>query len=129
MTLIREILMLLAGLLAAAQPLEEPPRVQSAPPPAPILVPVTLAELLPRDQVFELAFDVSGSEAWAAEAVAVAHCESRFDPSALGAAGEEGMFQVRAIYHGHVPESPRGQVAQAFEVWSEHGWGIWSCRP
>lgn len=36
-------------------------------------------------------------------------------------------MKVRAIYHGHVPESPRGQTEQAYGIWREHGWQPWSC--
>lgn len=64
-----------------------------------------------------------------AEALAVAWCESRYDPRAVGAHGEKGLFQVHPAFWGPVTEDPAGQVAQAFAIWQRHGWGVWSCQP
>jgi hypothetical protein len=63
------------------------------------------------------------------EALAVAWCESRFDPQAVGDYGERGLFQVHPGFWGPVPPDPQGQVAQAHAIWREHGWGPWRCRP
>jgi hypothetical protein len=63
------------------------------------------------------------------EALAVAWCESRFDPRAVGAYGERGLFQVHPGFWGPVPTEPEGQVAQAYAIWREHGWEPWRCRP
>ena len=63
------------------------------------------------------------------EALAVAWCESRFDPEAVGAYGERGLFQTHPAFWGPVPPDPQGQVAQAYAIWAEHGWEPWSCRP
>lgn len=63
------------------------------------------------------------------EALAVAQCESRLDPGAVGRYGERGLFQVWPEMWGPVPSDPAGQAAQAYAIWREHGWGPWSCRP
>lgn len=63
------------------------------------------------------------------EALRVAWCESRFDPQAVGEAGERGLFQVLPHVWGPVPAEPAGQVAQAHEIWQKHGWRPWTCRP
>jgi hypothetical protein len=64
-----------------------------------------------------------------ANAMAVSSCETggTFNPGAIGAHGEEGVFQVRGIYHGSVPSDIAGQVQQAARIQSEQGWGPWSC--
>lgn len=59
----------------------------------------------------------------------MAWCESRLEPGAVGRYGERGLYQVRPEFWGPVPADPVGQVAQAYEIWREHGWGPWSCRP
>lgn len=94
---------------------------------APILSPATY--VLTADEVYEVALAASGSPAWAREAVAVSYCESRHRPDAVGALGERGAWQVRPEYHGPVPADALGQAEQAYRVWSEAGWGPWSCRP
>jgi len=63
------------------------------------------------------------------EALAVAWCESRLDSQATGMYGERGLFQVHPAFWGPVPEDPVGQVAQAFAIWQQHGWEVWTCRP
>lgn len=63
------------------------------------------------------------------EALAVAWCESRLDPAAVGRYGERGIYQVRPEVWGPVPGDAQGQVAQAYEIWREHGWRPWSCQP
>lgn len=59
----------------------------------------------------------------------MAWCESRLGPGRVGRHGERGLFQVLARYWGPVPEDAAGQVAQAYEIWREHGWRPWSCQP
>jgi hypothetical protein len=63
------------------------------------------------------------------EALTVAWCESRYDPRAVGTHGEKGLFQMHPAFWGAVPEDPVGQVAQAFAIWQQHGWEVWTCRP
>lgn len=58
----------------------------------------------------------------------VAMCESGGNPGAVGAAGEQGAFQVLARYHGPVPADLYGQAAQAAQIVAAHGWGPWSCH-
>jgi len=62
-------------------------------------------------------------------ALRVSGCETggTYNPGAIGAHGEEGIFQVRAIYHGAVPRDIAGQVQQAAGIWSAYGWQPWSC--
>ena len=124
MNLIRVLLPVLAVVLggigytpAVEEP--EPIRVQSEAP-EPILVPVTLADLLP---------ETSWPESEWPAVEAVAWCESRWDPSAVGLLGEQGVLQVRPEFHGPVPTDVLGQLEQGFDIWSEYGWQPWSCRP
>jgi hypothetical protein len=58
----------------------------------------------------------------------VAMCESGGDPTEVGAAGEEGAFQVLAVFHGEVPADIYGQAEQAAGIVAEQGWGPWSCQ-
>lgn len=63
-----------------------------------------------------------------ATAYRVAMCESGGNPGAVGAAGEQGAFQVLARYHGPVPADLYGQAAQAARIVAAHGWGPRSCH-
>ena len=58
----------------------------------------------------------------------IAWCESRFDPAVVGAVGEQGIFQVRAIYWGPVPSDMLGQAEQAARIVEVHGTWPWSMR-
>lgn len=60
-------------------------------------------------------------------AYSVAMCESGGDPTEVGAAGEQGAFQVRAEYHGPVPSDLYGQALQAAAIVAEQSWQPWSC--
>jgi len=68
----------------------------------------------------------------AAEACAVAWCESRWDPDAYNPAGPyRGYFQVAAM---HVAEplrlyEPAFNVAAALRLWQASGWQPWGCKP
>ena len=93
----------------------EPIRVQSE---APILVPVTLAALLPETSWPESEWETVEAVAW---------CESRWDPSAVGLLGEQGVLQVRPEFHGPVPPDVLGQLEQGYGIWSEYGWQPWAC--
>lgn len=64
------------------------------------------------------------------QAMRVARCESggTYEAAIIGAHGEQGIYQVRAVYHGAVPPDIAGQVAQAAGIVARHGWGPWSCR-
>lgn len=89
--------------------------------------------------------EVSGSEGYEAQAVAaieayfpaseratayrVASCETggTFDPTKVGKAGERGIFQVMAVFHGAVPGDIEGQTEQAAGIVARQGWSPWSC--
>ena len=88
----------------------EPVRVQSE---VPILVPVTLADLLPETSWPESEWETVEAVSW---------CESRWDPSAVGLLGEQGVLQVRPEFHGPVPPDVLGQLEQGYDIWSEYGW-------
>ncbi|MGE0227779.1 MAG: hypothetical protein AB7I38_11070 [Dehalococcoidia bacterium] len=64
-----------------------------------------------------------------ATAYRVASCETggTFDPTKVGKAGEQGIFQVMAVYHGPVPGDIDGQARQAAGIVAAHGWLPWSC--
>ena len=65
-----------------------------------------------------------------AAAMSVAECETggTFNPGLIGAHGEQGVYQVLAVYHGSVPSDITGQVAQAAGIVAREGWQPWSCR-
>ncbi|MGE0133745.1 MAG: hypothetical protein AB7L91_06370 [Dehalococcoidia bacterium] len=64
-----------------------------------------------------------------ATAYRVASCETggTFDPTVVGKAGERGIFQVMAVYHGAVPGDIEGQTEQAASIVARQGWSPWSC--
>ena len=57
----------------------------------------------------------------------IAICESGGDPEAVGAVGEQGIFQVRPEFHGPVPADIYGQAQQAARIVAASGWSPWSC--
>lgn len=61
-------------------------------------------------------------------AAIIAGRESRFRTDAVGLLGEQGMFQVRAKYHGPVPRDVPGQVRQAARIHAASGFAPWSTR-
>lgn len=73
------------------------------------------------------------------EALAVAHCESRFVATATGSVGERGWFQLRPEFHQWRADAAYGpgadlydpvvNTAAAYSLWTELGWQPWSCRP
>ncbi len=73
---------------------------------------------------------------WPAEqvnnALAVMNCESGGNPNVTGAAGEWGLFQIHPVhvarFGGANPYDPGTNVAVAYQIWSEQGWGPWSCK-
>lgn len=65
-------------------------------------------------------------------AIEVARCESRLDPSAVGAAGELGLFQLhpRGVGYGYTRETlldpvENSRIAAAHVA--KHGWSAWTC--
>lgn len=69
------------------------------------------------------------------QALAVAWCESKFDAGAYNA-GNIGLFQVNAVHVGRVPGGdpaalfdPAVNVAVAYAIWADQGWGPWACAP
>ena len=63
-----------------------------------------------------------------ADALAVAWCESRFNPQAVSPDGQNvGVFQVNLV-HGYYPGA-EANVAKAYAIWTDQGWAPWSCRP
>lgn len=67
------------------------------------------------------------------KALAVMACESGGDPSAYNPSGASGLMQVMdwwAPEFGYEPEDlfvPEINVAVAYQVWLQQGWGGWSC--
>lgn len=100
--------------------------VPATPPPSARLPPVagTENEALARAAIAS-AFPPSEQ----ATAYRVASCETggTFDPTKVGKAGEQGIFQVMAVYHGAVPAGIEGQARQAASLVERHGWSPWSC--
>lgn len=50
------------------------------------------------------------------ELLALAELESTFNPKAIGAVGEIGLYQMRPEYFGKIPSSIKGQTKKAFEL-------------
>lgn len=48
--------------------------------------------------------------AGSAVAIKVARCESRFDPRAVGRAGERGLFQIHPVHFHSTIRSPAGSI-------------------
>ncbi len=69
-----------------------------------------------------------------AEALAVAFCESRYDPAARNSSGAKGLWQFMPVHDwrlgpGETFYDPVVATRIAYEVWSEQGWTPWeSCR-
>lgn len=63
-----------------------------------------------------------------AKALAVAWCESRWNPAATGAQGEMGLFQVHPRWHADATYDPLGNVQAAYRI-SGGGasWAAWTC--
>ena len=102
--------------------------------PAPSAIPTQAS-----DQLGQLP-EPNEAEVWAAiqrhwpvseweTALRVATCESggTFNPAIVGAHGEQGIWQIRAIYHGTVPADIAGQASQAAGIWAKWSWAPWSC--
>ena len=76
-----------------------------------------------------------------AEAIAVAACESgrdlsgRLDGNRATNGNNYGLFQINGIHAWRWPDfyeawmDPVRNTQFAFEIWSESGWGPWSCKP
>jgi len=69
------------------------------------------------------------------EALAVAWCESRFDPQAIGG-DNYGLFQVNAVHAGRVRGDlrsllePHTNTRVAYAIYIDNaGWGPWACQP
>ena len=97
-------------------------RDQPAVPPA---VPV-------ENDVVSIIHEVFGENAGAA--LSVAYCESGFDPNAVGASGERGLFQIHSTHWFWLSPDllydPLYNAQMAYEL-SRGGtdWGSWSCQP
>lgn len=112
--------------LALAASAQQPPPPTAAAPPSPPPVPAPSHQEPPTAILVALrAFPPEHR----AEALAVAWCESRWDASAVGAAGEIGAWQVNPRWHGPVPADLAGQARQAAAIHAAHGWAPWSCAP
>ncbi len=73
--------------------------------------------------------------AWpCSEALAVAWCESRYDPAAENPSGAKGLWQFMPVHNwrlgpGETFYDPVVATRIAYEVWSEQGWTPWrACR-
>lgn len=130
-TFIQELLALIALLIGFAHDgLPEPEAHQLSVPPAevsaPILPPVTLADLLS---------DTSWPESEWSTVDAIAFCESRYIPSAVGDDGLAlGLMQIRVDYHPRKADrydllDPTQNLEAAHQVWIEAGrsYWPWSC--
>ena len=102
------------------------------PTPGPKVVAPTPLPLLVEGDVVSIIHEVFGVNA--GPALAVAWCESRFDPSITGAAGERGLFQIHPVHWGWLDEDrlfdPLYNAQMAYEL-SQGGtdWSSWTCQP
>ena len=62
------------------------------------------------------------------DAVRIAFCESGWDTEAIGAAGEQGAWQVLARFHGPVGQTLAQQAAQFDRIAAEHGIVPWTTK-
>lgn len=71
-----------------------------------------------------------------AEALAVAWCESRFDPLAESAGGHRGLFQLSSVHAEKFARrgwtwadafDAERNVAIAYEIWLDSSWSPWAC--
>lgn len=71
-----------------------------------------------------------------AKALSVVHCESRFNPGTVGAAGERGLFQIHPVHIPYLADrglswdamfDPASNIAYAHDLYSRSGWGPWTC--
>ncbi len=107
-------------------PAPVPPSVPAAPHPAPVPpLPARVGGSL-EDLICSYGWDC-------ARALAVARCESRLDPAAVGGAGERGLFQIHPVHAAWLGPrwdalfDPVVNVAVAHEMWRTQGWRPWSC--
>lgn len=68
------------------------------------------------------------------QAVRVATCESRLNPSARSRGGHLGLFQMSPRWHSHRPGMPNpfdavSNAVAAESLYREAGWSQWSCQP
>jgi soluble lytic murein transglycosylase-like protein len=70
------------------------------------------------------------------EALRIAFCESRFDPSDVSSAGAVGVFQIRPVDHGWRVKKvkdgkdlfdPWTNIRVAHHIYEHQGWGPWVC--
>ena len=85
----------------------------------------------PRVEAMLWAVEIAFPSAERAQALAVAWCESGFDPAVryVDVNGEwsVGAWSVQPVWWGAVPTDLAGQAAQAAAIVAEHGWRWWSC--
>ena len=74
----------------------------------------------------------------APNALKVAFCESKFDPSVTGRFRERGIFQIHPVHRKRIESmgytwdqmyEVLPNIKVAYEIWSEQGWKPWTCRP
>jgi hypothetical protein len=75
---------------------------------------------------------------WMPDAFRVVDCESSWNPDAVSWAGARGLMQLMSVHAWRFARRgwdywvdvfvPERNVAIAYELYQEQGWGIWSCR-
>lgn len=113
-----------------------PPVVLAAPGPHQPTLPAAWPEQLTEGQM-RLVLDAAGWPRGEWErALAVAWCESRWRPTAVGDGGASlGLWQLWRGWFGWAGESealwadPVVNARVALAVWRQHGWEEWACRP
>lgn len=94
-------------------------------PPEPVVAPVLIVPWRSPRNIVAAHFPGQGDYAYS-----VFWCESKLDPTAIGAAGERGIAQIHPIWfkvYGVPPADLEGQVAQAAVIVGDIGWAHWSC--
>ena len=97
------------------------------------------AELYPRESCtlqWVIGLDQAPVEVpctFAKVAISIVQCESGYDPSAIGDAGERGSLQIHPIHRKPMAEAglrfgwERDRWLWAVRLWREHGFKPWSC--
>jgi len=121
------------------EPPEWPPIVNPTPTPMPTATPMPVLEVAPgaaltREQLDEVLRRAGWPEEELENARAVAWCESRWRPHAVGDGGDSlGLFQLWGGWFrwAGVPIESWGDpvvnAAVALRVWQQHGWEEWAC--
>jgi hypothetical protein len=116
------------------QPIYEEPVYQEP-------VPTTIAPFVPEPvvdvpagSIEEMICSVFGDQC--GKALSVAWCESRYNPTTVGSAGERGLMQIHPVHISYLANhglswddmfDPMANLTYAYALYSSQGWRPWTC--